>query len=159
MAKKNPGDILTSDWNPVIGCRRYSAACANCWFLDGIFPWQQRLGNIPLDVSADMPYLFEKRMTLKNLKPKNGIIGVCQHGDLFWDLVSEKTILGVLDLIDQSASCRNDRTKYVLWTKRSARMATILSNRNPEGLPGYLACAVSIENEDVKKTRMGESLQ
>jgi len=28
MAKNNPGDILTCDWNPVIGCERYSAGCA-----------------------------------------------------------------------------------------------------------------------------------
>jgi hypothetical protein len=25
MAKNNPGDILTGDWNPVIGCEKYSA--------------------------------------------------------------------------------------------------------------------------------------
>ncbi len=46
MAKKNPGDILGCDWNPIIGCERYSAGCAGCWYLDGIFPWQQLMADI-----------------------------------------------------------------------------------------------------------------
>ncbi len=36
MARHNPGDILTGDWNPIIDCKRYSAACKNCWYLNGI---------------------------------------------------------------------------------------------------------------------------
>ena len=79
MAKHNPCDILTGDWNPVIGCQRYSAGCRNCWFLDFIFPWQKRLGNIPQQVPPDAPHVFEERMTVASLKPKNGIVGVCQQ--------------------------------------------------------------------------------
>lgn len=70
MAKKNPGDILSSDWNPVIGCERFSAGCASCWYLDGIFPWQQRLGNIPQDIRPDDHHVFEKRLPMASLKPK-----------------------------------------------------------------------------------------
>ena len=65
MAKHNKGDILTDDWNPVIGCKRYSAACNNCWYLDGIFPWQQILGIIPEHVQAKEFHLFEKRMSVE----------------------------------------------------------------------------------------------
>jgi protein gp37 len=36
MAKNNPGDVLTCNWNPVIGCRRYSEGCRSCWYLDGV---------------------------------------------------------------------------------------------------------------------------
>lgn len=92
MAKKNPGDILTCDWNPVIGCERYSAGCAGCWYLDGIFPWQQRLGNIPTDVHPNEHYVFENRLTEASLRPKRGIVGVVQHGDLFWDQVPDEAI-------------------------------------------------------------------
>ena len=67
MAKKNPGDILTSDWNPIIGCQRYSRGCRKCWFMDGIFPWQQRLGNIPADWASTEPHIVEKRMTVESL--------------------------------------------------------------------------------------------
>jgi protein gp37 len=48
MAKHNPGDLLTSDWNQVVGCQRYSVGCRDCWWLDGIMPWQIRLGNLVL---------------------------------------------------------------------------------------------------------------
>ncbi|NLJ46151.1 MAG: hypothetical protein GX430_06290 [Treponema sp.] len=67
MAKDNPGDILTCDWNPVIGCQRFSAACRKCWYLDGIFPWQQRLGNIPAQVRPNEAWVFEKRMKVEAL--------------------------------------------------------------------------------------------
>ncbi len=83
MAKYNPGYILTWDRNPVIGCEKYSAGCARCWYLDGIFPWKQRLGNIPLGIDRNEHHVFVKRLTEDALKPKNGIVEVVQHGDLF----------------------------------------------------------------------------
>ena len=92
MAQKNPGDILTCDWNPFVGCERLSAGCARCWFLDGIYPWQQRLGNIPADQAPDDPLFFSKRWTKEALAAKNGIVGVCQHGDLFWDRITDEQI-------------------------------------------------------------------
>jgi len=61
MAKKNPGDILTSDWNPVVGCQRYSAGCRDCWWLDGIMPWQKRLKNLPASVVEGVASEIESR--------------------------------------------------------------------------------------------------
>jgi len=84
MAKNNPGDVLTCDWNPVIGCRRYSEGCRSCWYLDGIFPWQQRLGNIPPHVLPTESHVFDKRLNSESLRMKNGIVGIVQHGDLFF---------------------------------------------------------------------------
>lgn len=156
MAKKNPGDILTCDWNPVIGCRRYSEACAHCWFLDGIFPWQQRLGNIPAGVLSDAPHVFEKRLSVDALKSKKGIVGVCQHGDLFWDAVDDDTIHRILSVIEKTATRKANGTKYLLWTKRSGRMASFMSRRYPGGVPGFLACAVSIENEAARDERLAD---
>ncbi len=154
MAKKNPGDILSCDWNPVIGCERYSSGCARCWYLDGIFPWQQRLGNIPAGVRSDESHVFAKRMNDEALKSKNGIVGVVQHGDLFWDKVPEATIERVLDIVDAVASCKRGTPKYLLWTKRSRRMVEFLSRRYPAGLPPYLAAAVSVEDQDTVDTRL-----
>ena len=101
MAKTNPGDVLTSDWNPIIGCVRYSAGCLNCWYLDAIFPWQQRLGNIPAFVDPSQSYLFESRLTASSLKAKRGIVGIIQHGDLFFDGNSDNIINKVLDIVDE----------------------------------------------------------
>lgn len=162
MAKKNPADVLTCDWNPVVGCKRISAGCRKCWFLDGIFPWQQRLKNIPADVESSRPYVMAKRMTVENLKPKNGIVGVVQHGDLFWDQITDATIKKVLDIVDEVAALeknRGNQTKYVLWTKRAKRMADSLNARYPEGTPDHLAVCVSIENQKIADDRLPHLLR
>ena len=166
MAKKNAGDILTCDWNPVIGCERCSPGCAGCWYLDGIFPWQRRLGNIPADVGPNEHYLFEKRLTQAALRPKRGIVGVVQHGDLFWEAVPDEAINRVLSVVDavalanrtaSRASARaatREATKYLLWTKRARRMADVLARRYPDGLPPYLAAAVSVEDQATADERL-----
>jgi protein gp37 len=157
---KKPGDILSCDWNPIIGCERYSVGCRRCWYLDGIFPWQQRFGNIPLDVLSNEHHVFEKRLTVNDLtKKRGGIIGVVQHGDLFWDKVPEGTIARVLDIVDEVASRKRDGTKYVLWTKRAERMVSLLVQRYPQGLPDYLAASVSVENQDCADQRLPYLMQ
>ena len=103
MAKHNPGDLLTSDWNPVVGCQRYSAGCRDCWWLDGIMPWQIRLGNLPESVTEGEPTELDARFDPAKLRPKKGIVGVVQHGDLFWDKIPDATIHRVLDVVDQVA--------------------------------------------------------
>ncbi|MBP7095423.1 MAG: DUF5131 family protein [Spirochaetia bacterium] len=156
MAKKNPGDVLSGDWNPVIGCERCSAGCRACWYLDGIFPWQQRLGNIPAGVRPDESHAFPKRLSEEALYPKNGIVGVVQHGDLFWDKVSEATIDQVLSIVDAVAARKRGTPKYLLWTKRARRLAEVLTRRYPAGLPDYLAVAVSVENQATADERLPE---
>ncbi|MEI8092589.1 MAG: DUF5131 family protein [Spirochaetales bacterium] len=147
MAKNSPGDILTGDWNPIIGCERASLGCRNCWYLDGIFQWQQRLGNIPPEVKLNEPYVFQKRLSPEALKAKNGVIGIVQHGDLFWDKVSTDVVHRVLDIIDEVALAKRITPKYVLWTKRAERASLILNARYPHGMPDYLALSVSVEDQ------------
>lgn len=154
MAKGNPGDILDCDWNPVIGCERYSKGCVNCWFMDSIFPWQKRLGNIPEDILPTNHYAFPKRLTIESLKVKNGVVGIVQHGDLFWDKVPTAIIEQVLDIINKTAIVKRTVPKYVLWTKRAERMHAILEIIYPLGLPKYLSCAVSIEDQTTADARL-----
>lgn len=163
MAKQNPGDILSCDWNPVIGCERCSAGCARCWYLDGIFPWQKRLGNIPACVGPNEHHLFERRLQAASLKPRRGIVGVVQHGDLFWERVPDEAIDRVLSIVDEVACSRRAAggpagrgagTKYLLWSKRAERMADILLRRYPAGLPSYLAAAVSVEDQATADERL-----
>ncbi|MDA8411259.1 MAG: DUF5131 family protein [Treponema sp.] len=154
MAKKNAGDILTSDWNPVIGCERYSAGCRSCWYLDGIFPWQQRLGNIPPGVQPNQHHVFPSRLTEESLKGKNGIVGIVQHGDLFWDAVPDQIIFRILEIAEKVAGAKRKVPKYMLWTKRAERMARILNTRYPHGLPNWLAVAVSVENQAAASDRL-----
>jgi protein gp37 len=176
MAKNNPSDILTGDWNPVVGCQRYSAGCLSCWWIDGIMPWQQRLGNLPASLRENESLTMENvtvvkpdgkkrkggpqmvnRLTLDSLKGKSGIVGVVQHGDLFWDKTSDEVIHRVLDIVDQASQTRArvlDGTKYVLWSKRAERMARIMNERYPGGVPRAIACGVSIENQRLADERL-----
>lgn len=167
MAKNNPGDILTCDWNPVVGCKRYSAGCRDCWWLDGIMPWQKRLGNLPAGLVEGSPALLPARLDSGKLRAKRGIVGVVQHGDLFWDAVSDTVIDEVLDVVDAVGRERADRnrqrrakgaaeddTKYVLWSKRARRMAEVMERRYPDGVPPYLACGVSVENQALADERL-----
>lgn len=154
MAKKNEGDILTGDWNPIIGCERYSLGCKNCWYLDGIFPWHQRMGLIPPDVKSNEATVFNKRMAVDNLKLKGGIVGVCQNGDLFWDKVSDADIHKVFDLIETTVKKKRKTPKYVFWTKRAERMASIVNKRYPDGAPDYMAFTVSIEDQKTADERL-----
>ncbi len=153
MAKNNPGDVLTGDWNPVIGCERYSVGCKGCWYLDGIFPWQQRLGNIPADVKANAHYLFQSRLSVDALKLKNGIVGIVQHGDLFWDKVPEAVIQKVLDIVESTATQKRKQPKYLLWTKRVKRAAKLLNKRYKK-LPDFLGIGVSVETQEVADERL-----
>ena len=171
MAKNNPGDILTSYWNPIVGCQRYSTGCRDCWWLDGIMPWQIRLGNLPETVVEGVPTEIEPRFDPVKLRPKKGIVGVVQHGDLFWDAISDATIARVLDTVDQVAHERQekkarcalngqpDATKYVLWTKRAKRMANFMERRYPQGVPSYMACCVSVENQMLADERLPHLLR
>jgi protein gp37 len=155
MAANVAGDVLTGDWNPLIGCEKYSVGCKNCWFLDFMFPWQLRLGNIPVGVDPHSSYVFPKRMSVTDLKSKKGIIGVVQHGDLFWEKVATSNILKVLDIIDNTIYTKeNTIPKYVLWTKRIERAASILNGKYPNGLPSYLAIACSIEDQATADKRL-----
>lgn len=171
MAEKNPGDILTCDWNPFVGCERYSAGCARCWFLDGIYPWQQRLGNIPAAQAPDVPLFVEKRMSASALASKNGIVGVCQHGDLFWDKITDEQVNKVLDIIDavapnkieQRKKSRRPAPKYMLWTKRVERMREIMTSRyrkedGTHNVPDWYGLGASLENQRLIDERLPDLL-
>lgn len=135
-------------------------------------PWQQRLGNLPTGLVEGVPAVLTARFDPAKLRPKRGIVGVVQHGDLFWDAIPDTVIHQVLDLVDQVAGDRAERnrrgalrgvapdeTKYVLWTKRARRLADFLSARYPAGVPPHLACGVSVENQALADERLPHLLR
>jgi protein gp37 len=135
-------------------------------------PWQKRLGNLPSTLVEGVPQVIERRLHADRLRPAKGIVGVVQHGDLFWDAVPDDVIERVLDIVDRVATQREeknriasargrpvDQTKYVLWSKRARRMADVMQRRYPQGVPSYLACGVSIENQSLADERLPELLR
>ena len=135
-------------------------------------PWQQRLGNLPTGLVEGVPAVLTARLDPAKLRLKRGLVGVVQHGDLFWDAIPDTVIHQVLDLVDQVAGDRAERnrrgalrgvapdeTKYVLWTKRARRLADFLSARYPAGVPPHLACGVSVENQALADERLPHLLR
>lgn len=135
-------------------------------------PWQQRLGNLPKHLKEGMLEVLPKRLDAKNLSPKKGIVGVVQHGDLFWDGIPDDVITQVLNIVDAVARVREtknisrkakgeqlDETKYILWSKRAKRMADFMHARYPAGVPTHIACGVSIENQALADTRLPDLLR
>ena len=172
MAKNNPGDILTDTYNPLVGCQRYSAGCRDCWMIFQLMPWQKRLGNLPETLIEGTPMVIAERLKPEKLSGKKGIVGVIQHGDLFWDKVSDETIHRILDIVDHVADETKkknvaraakgkplDQTKYVLWSKRAKRMADFMSSRYPDGVTPYLACGVSVEDQRLADERLPNLLR
>ena len=112
------------------------------------------------------------RLKPEKLKGKKGIIGGIQHGDIFWDKVTDETIHRILDIVDHVADETKkknvaraakgkplDQTKYVLWSKRAKRMADFMSSRYPDGVPPYLACGVSVEDQRLADERLPHLLR
>jgi len=59
-----------------------------------------------------------------------------------------------VDEVARAKAGKNKPTKYVLWTKRAERLADFIGQRYPHGMPDYLACGVSIENQQIANERM-----
>lgn len=112
------------------------------------------MGLIPPDAEPDNPTIFEKRMSVENLKQKSGIVGICQNGDLFWDKIGDRDIHRVFDIIEETAPRKRMTPKYLFWTKRAERMAHFVRERYPEGAPPFMAFAVSVEDQQSADTRL-----
>jgi protein gp37 len=97
--------------------------------------------------------MFEKRMSISDLRKRKGIVGIVQHGDLFWSKVPERVIHAILDIVDETATLKKGGEKYLLWTKRAQRMSEILTNRY-RTLPEYLGVAVTVEDQKTADERL-----
>lgn len=104
-------------WNPVIGCRKASEGCANCY---------------AARLAAQYPELqddnggFEPHPP-KNLKnpPKKGVVFCGNMTDLFGDWNSDEQIRNWLKLLAVRGDL--DNAEYLILTKRTARLAGKMS--------------------------------
>lgn len=124
-------------WNPVTGCSKISAGCANCY----AEPLAKRLQGMGQAKYTDV---FAVRWHPKELlrtwgkKPKR--IFVCSMGDLFHDDVPDEFIAEILYKIDQ-----NPQHTFQVLTKRPDRAKKIEIDY---GFPSNMWLGVTVENAD-----------
>ena len=92
-------------WNPMIGCRKCSPACQNCW----AETWAKRFHQS-----------FEPHPT-KQKPPKKGVVFCGSLTDLFGEFVD------VFDSVGFIAQCINAKADAYIWlTKRAGKMREAL---------------------------------
>jgi protein gp37 len=123
-------------WNPVTGCTKFSAGCANCY---------AEVMARRLQAMGQNKYKNGFRLTLHKdvlnepLKwKKPHTIFVCSMSELFHDDVSDDFITQVIDIIRLTP-----QHKYQLLTKRAERMTEYFSTRQ---IPNNVWLGVTIEN-------------
>ena len=127
-------------WNPVTGCTKYSAGCANC-YAEKMSQRQQAMGNAKY-VNGFKLTLHYKALNEPYTWKKPYKVFVCSMSDLFHKDVPEEFIDKVLAVIGD-----NHQHTFQILTKRVERMATYFKNR---AVPSNLWVGVTVENADVK---------
>lgn len=125
-------------WNPILGCSKYSADCANCYAeaLTKRFPKAFPNG---FNVTLHPDRLDEP----KHVK-KSAMFFVCSMADLFHKDVPDEYIDRVMQVIEETP-----QHTYQLLTKRIERMRRYFFNR--QTIPQNVWLGVTVENNDVKK--------
>lgn len=95
-------------WNPVIGCRKVSEGCANCYAARTM----ERFGQS-----------FEPHLSKLQTPPKSGVVFVGNMTDLFGEWNSDEQIVAWLDRLSLNAV-------NLILTKRTERLVNVLYNLN-----------------------------
>jgi len=118
MAAKSAIEWTESTWNPVTGCTKISAGCANC-YAERMAGRLQAMGQ-PRYAKGFAVAAHAIALPLPLQWKKSQMIFVNSMGDLFHDRVTDSFILKVFDVMH-----RADWHVFQLLTKRSARLAAL----------------------------------
>ena len=127
-------------WNPITGCTKHSAGCANCY---------AEMMSLRLKAMGIKKYENGFSITLHDecleeplhWKGSNNVF-VCSMSDLFHENVSFEFIDKVMEIIKKT---KNNR--YQILTKRVERMAEYFSCRS---IPKNVWLGVTVEDENAK---------
>jgi protein gp37 len=140
------GEVL----NVVSGCTPISEGCAHCYAKRLSHRLKGRFGY-----PADDPFrvtLHENKLKIPYEKAKPTTYFVCSMGDLFHDLVPEKYILDVFEMMIE-----NPRHIFLILTKRPQRLlASPELRKMSKRLPLYphIWLGVSVENQKTADERI-----
>jgi protein gp37 len=141
-------------WNPVTGCTKISAGCANCYAermarrLAGRFGYPEAPHHFDVTLHED-----KLELPLKWKQPRK--IFVCSMGDLFHENVPVSYIWRVIEL---AYMC--DRHIFQILTKRPKRMVDILTRSAwwNNDFPKNIQLGVSIEDQETSDRRIYDLL-
>lgn len=132
----------TRDFNPAIGCRPISAACANCWAK----AWADRFGQS-----------FAPHLASKQNPPMSGVVFCGNLTDLFGEWMETAQIWGYFSRLwhfksPHGSPVPNDAV-YLFCTKRVGRMCKVLE---PYAEIGNAFFGFTAENQEWYDRRVGE---
>jgi protein gp37 len=152
MSAKSKIEWTDATWNPVRGCTKISPGCAHCYAETFAERFRGVAGH-PFEYGFDLRLVPDKLLEPIRWKSPRRIF-VNSMSDLFHDGVPDDYIAAVADVMIEA----NWHT-YQILTKRSSRMAEMLSNRlRPAATQSHIWWGVSVENRKYGLPRI-ESLR
>lgn len=140
MPKKSNFKWWDESWNPMTGCSKISAGCANC-YAESI-SYQQKARGIEKYQNGFEPTLHRKLLDEPTHWRNPRRIFVCSMSDLFYSKVPFKFIDMVMDVIKSTP-----RHTYCFLTKRAARMEEYFKTKP---IPANVWLGVTVENINTK---------
>src|SRR6056297_2202150 len=141
-----PGYIAET-WNPVTGCTKVSAGCANCW----AEKMSKRMaGRYGYPISEPFKVTVHKdRFNIPFTWKKPRMVFVCSMGDLFHESITNNVVNDVFRIIED-----NPEHLFLVLTKRPARMWEMSGRWGPGAFPNNLWFGVSVENQETANQRI-----
>ena len=127
-------------WNPVTGCTKHSAGCANC-YAERVANRLKANGN-PRYVNGFKLTLHPEALNEPYTWKEPTIVFICSMSDLFHKDVPKDFIDKILKVIED-----NPQHTFQMLTKRAKDIAAYFKDR---AVPSNLWVGVTVENADVK---------
>jgi protein gp37 len=159
MTRQTKIEWAEASWNPVVGCSHTSSGCDRC-YAERIAA--RYAGN------ADYPGYYnevisdgkwngriarkEQKFNPKAMKRSRTIL-IGSMCDLFHPSVYSSWIANIIDVVKETP-----RHRYMILTKRPARMKEFMQSHYPEPIPN-LALGVSVENQITANHRIPALLE
>jgi len=138
-------------WNPTTGCEPVSAGCANCWARRMSVRLKGRFGY-PADAPF-RPTFHAGRINEPMEWKRPQVVAVSLMGDLFHDRIRDVDIDQVWDTMSWTRHHR-----YLILTKRPARMRRYLESRPGRRPLPNVALGVSVDDQDTFERRIVDLL-
>lgn len=142
----------TDTWNPVTGCDKVSAGCANCY----AETFSERFRGIPghhFENGFDLQLRPEMLDAPRHWKKPREIF-VCSMSDLFHEGIPDEYIFKVFMVMAEEV-----QHTYMVLTKRTKRMAEWCAKWMPNGIPGHIRMGTTVENQRMANERIPFLLQ